>query len=462
MEPDENPKSTESTEVPGGRGLLLPVGIFFAFIAASLCAGWYVHRGQLRADISETDRRYESMLQDLREQGEPVRFLDLVGPPVSGDQNGASLMLRAQSEYTACEEKPATEKAWSWYMDWEGDTADMKGSLKEFQSLLDCFAPAVALAEQALDRPEIRFDIDYGAGLETDITHFSDLIYFSDLFDLRARTRAAAGEGDAAVDDLVRLLQLSDTAEAGRVYIAAMIALSIRSGAVSCLKDVLRFCEPGPEALQRLGDRMDQTGKAMDPRDMLVSGRVYIIEVFRKLLAGKIPPNLQGSTSPDPPFVLKKTVIDLLERIQRCMDVAGRPYSEAAPVFRKACFPPGEGGIANALLEPIRFGFLAFAGCRLVLRMGSMACRIAAERPDGASGIPLFNDPFTGEPIRKREWAGAVLLSSPGPDRMDEGLEPADFTTKEPDGDWDDLYFYIPPPLDPRFPESDPGDEGTK
>jgi hypothetical protein len=341
-------------------------------------------------------------------------------------------------------------------MDWEGDTADMKGSLKEFQRLLDCFAPAMALAEQALDRPEIRFDLDFEAGLETDVTPIWDLIFLSDVFVLRARTRAARGEGDGALKDVGRLLKLGDAAESGHCFFGMMMAIRFRSEAIVGLEEILRGCEPGKAALQALAARMERTAKGMDTREVVRLERVFIIETFRELLAGRVPPNVQESASPDPPFVLKKTAVDLLERIQRCMDVAGRPYSEAVPVIRRSCNPPGEGSMAHDLLEPIRSGFLAYARCRLGLQMGALACRIAAGRGEGLPGIPLFNDPFTGEPIRKREWAGAVLLSSPGPDRKDEGLEPADFTTKEPDGDWDDLYFYIPPSSVHRDPETDP------
>ena len=315
-------------------------------------------------------------------------------------------------------------------------------------------AEALALAHEAAALTRCRYPIDLTHGPQVDLAHLSQLRQLARLLCLSAMRAAETGDGDRVVDDFSDALAIARSLEQEPLLISQLVRMAcdgivvagnlmralnrMSLSDVQCrrLDDALAATDYGDAAVRAwVGERCwfctidmflapDTSGRDRRKKsvlDEIVPGSrdvavglvrasgvghidlLYLLDTFEDVVAAAGMPRPEGIRA-------IRAVEQRLENLPSLLSVGTRmtipDLCRSLDAFARA-----EGWLGNAR------GALAVEQYRL--EHGVCPERLSDLVPEYLDAVPT--DPFDGEPLRYRQFAGGYKVYSVGRDLVDDG-----------------------------------------
>jgi hypothetical protein len=338
-------------------------------------------------------------------------------------------------------------------------TESIKGYLPQATTLLSYYKPMLDLVEKALEKPFYRFDMEYEKGLLGNNDVIFKMCMMRDLLSIRLRIHACQGKVREALNDIERLLQLGHAAGQGGTHAYYLLGMAFQNEAWAGLCDVLRIESPPADCIRQLGKRFATCEKELSLRNALIVSRAFGIESYLTLMNEMASSGNEDSVGNSTALQNKRGIVDYIKRMGQCISATERPFLEVRDVFENACEPPPGAAWSKILLSFVKSSLEIHANWLAMMRMSALACTVVAQRAEGGALPENLSawilkgpkDPFTAKPFIIKTDGQAIVLYSPGPDGIDEGLTPARFLEGKADqehlnDEWDDIFIYIPAP----------------
>jgi len=393
--------------------------------------------------VGGTNRRLQAELERIKSRGEPISCAELGGPKIPDDLNAAVVYDQAfqmmgnkptQDDARTVENFCATDYTTKDAKQW----AEAKGAFSRIGGV-------IALLEEAADRPQCRFPVDWAAGAAALFPHYAHIRGSARIVGVGAVLKAR--EGDAA--GAARLLELgfglAESIKDEPMLISVLVHVAVIKIETAALQNVLRYTQFTEAQARGL---FDMLGK-IDLRRSYVKAMqgeramgLWCFDTVKKSPAGQLglgqggfdPMNYLGSYAWRPLLNMDEGVYLTFMRQQidqaamTCLEMKKKgitPPSDAnlpgyahlsrmiAPVFSRAQLAR-DGTIAEIALGRVT---LALQGYKS--RFGSYPASLKELRLK--LGWKLPEDPFRGSDLKyKRKHAGYVLYSIGG-DMKDNG-----------------------------------------
>lgn len=405
---------------PLGR-LWAAFGIVLGLFIATFSAIDSDVRAQIAAVLSKTD----------------ALAMTVMPTPVSDSQNAALVYKKA---YKALESYGKLPK-------WFGKKSQKPGfdpKNPETAELLEKNRETLALAKQAAAMQDyylpIKFHYDYPVPMYSHPENVARLLA------LDARAKAADGEIDASIENIVAMRRIAEHVSRTPQLIAVLVARAIESNATATLENVLAQTASAPQNIASL--RVENSGylrKAF--RRSLVGEDVLDITSLLEIFSGMGRENSDaGSVRLRGVWVLYRVFfapydIDFHMRYWRELeDFASKPLYETRERYKELSeFVEENPGSISYSLTASFVGFdyshygIKFAEVEAGLALSNLALAATAYRA-GHGGYPatlddlvpeyvkeIPTDPFDGKPIKMAVVEGGVVLYSVGKDEKDDG-----------------------------------------
>ena len=310
----------------------------------------------------------------------------------------------------------------------------------------DVVRRALALTEQAADRPQCRFDLRYDMGLDISMAHQDKLLMLNYLLTARAVHEARQGNRDDALRTLHSALQTPNALRTepfiySSVFRNQQLAVSLRA-----LPEILALATFDDNTLADLSALLPSPEDIRDHFLLALDGeRLFFVEngLIKKGFMGPTPAGSDWRTRRMfalyccLPAIRANHAVYLRE-MDRIARETARPYWEhPAPV--KNIFDPESSGlpwysfmaqVAISIVPPYRKTMAAAQANVQVARTalallrhkaahGAYPATLAEIDPAFLYEIP--SDPFTGQPLVYRPEADGFLLYSLGENLQDDG-----------------------------------------
>jgi hypothetical protein len=329
-------------------------------------------------------------------------------------------------------------------------------------AILERYAPAVELLRRAADRPGCRFDRDWSRpSLDMLLPELQEVRAASWLVMLAARRAAAAGDGDAALADVVRIHRMGRHVAGEPFLVSGLVGEAIDTLALETLADVLpslgredlplldrdsfRDFVGTPIRYQRafLGEEAFGLATIADLADDGLTaatdhGRRATTDVVRQLPPVYRAPTMQFLYRC---FLLRSDTARYRAILRRCQVLAAVSGTQPFPVVARdiadieADLRSLRAGTFASLLAPAVAGVLTSQAQSEAVHAAA-GVLVAATRarltgtPLGESLVPdaipaLPGDPFTeNQPLLARRVDDGWVVYSVGPDGEDDGGPP--------------------------------------
>lgn len=427
-------------------------------------------------------RRVRAALAERHARGESVHLASLVPAPIPDGDNaavllqdafdqgvpvwGALLLEPAPGAVGVDPLSPGAREAWNAFVtrapDEQPDAELLRKRAAEFRAILDAFAPILATAEVALQRPDSRFPIDYAAGFAAELPHLADLRGLARLLRLRAEVAAMEGDTDRALRDCATILRLGDTLADEPLLISYLVRVAAVGIAHDATEEVLAIAPASPAALRALADAFASREAALDAHfRRAVRGEVAMeFAVLQWFAPVRLPgeggdvfysiPAVEETAAKDLDTVLQAVTwairaagpglvhinqLRLLAEADALLEALGQPYSEAAPRLdaRRAALDLGSGGMLylfpSLMWTPIMSAYDAHIRAIATVRTASAGCQLLATAGSGSGGpatlarvsAAVRTDPFTDADLRLARTDQATILYALGMNGTDNG-----------------------------------------
>jgi hypothetical protein len=411
-------------------------------------------------ETSAACKAIERQIAAIRAAGQPVSYADLVPAPVPDERNAAVVfrrafdaVLRADEEVASTLDKDERETVLLLFE----HAPILSVDTDKLQKVLDMYGGALSLAEDALERPACRFEVDYGAGyrVQLQLPHRARLLKLRRLFGIRALLRhreARHTEVRACLHAIVGLNagRASDGIHDGedpRFYdLASLLDLVAALESVAPLSDATRR-----EVVSLLASQ--ECRRFL--RESLVAERVKFIDLFGMLTEeGVRSPGRSDSAAFENRSafagrrLLREGMRRWLEATAAAVEKAGGPPWESVPALHEAHNRQGE--LFNIFIPPVpptygcvSWGFYFSGGsiqrawARRDAAVIGLSCELYRSKhgrypdklerlaPEFLKGIPP--DPYTGRPfvykLKDHDEGGAAgfIVYSIGQNLKDDG-----------------------------------------
>lgn len=382
-------------------------------------------------------RRLVREIEAIRAKGEPVSERDVLGNgrQLTEERDAASYYLAGGMLALGTNPYDATTPIREWLAGPAPDRQSLAKLATPLQQFVEDARDALTLADQAARLPFNGFpggtEYSYRAASVADL---------SQLISARSLSLSASGDGDAAVESVIRGLQLRRALREARWF-------SVRGHQVAA---VLSLSGPSPEALARLQTALEAEDKPERSLENLLWERARYVERIWRRYYGFDPevPRSYGlpmrsitETVMRPWFSHK--AVEVLRLWAELVEIAKRPWPEQAKASAEALdryraeesrrprgfFPPMTNrGIAldsfARAVDPTpsiidRSSRVAVAVERFRRDRGDLPGALSDLVPKYLTEIPV--DPFSGHSLVFRPAAGAYTVYSLGPNQKDDG-----------------------------------------
>ncbi|MHC4536315.1 MAG: hypothetical protein ACYS6K_20385, partial [Planctomycetota bacterium] len=204
--------------------------------------------------VSASSSKLRQAYADLKKDGRPMEPSDVIPPEVPDTENSAllyesaALLLKAQ---------PTPDGN---LLEDLGDISDKfikesldSDKLDEFKQLIgqDIVTQALSIIAQGTQRDSCRFDLDYEDGLNTLLTHLSDLRNLTRILCAKVHLEAKTGNLDTAWDLLTTQVKFADALRTEPVLISKLRRIAMIR--LSC-DTITKLCEIAPPNAQQSSD----------------------------------------------------------------------------------------------------------------------------------------------------------------------------------------------------------------
>lgn len=390
-----------------------------------------------------------------------------VAPPKVSDRDNAAVIYERVFELMGPQQ--AWDKRWDeewtrWLSPWlsrEGDEFDPENP--EFRKFLEDQTPALPVLRGVVKKPACYFRHDYARpDISMLLPDLGRIRHAAWLLALDSRHRAAAGDFEAAIDDVNAIFVMAEHAGTVPAIVGMRMAGELDGLAIDALDAVLasghvpvdevaRVQVPASVSYRRLFDRATVMEEALGLSGFYEYGAPLRLEA---LTGDQYSSDEEWLCSVLAPFyrvfLLDDDAACYRAHMADAKRMASRPYCEVAEEWKAY----GEGGepevrglLTNLMLPKTdaaaedaawfdaRHRLAQFAKAVALLRPGT------GEFPDDLDPLALTIrlDPFDGKPLKWTLTDEAVVLYSIGPDLIDDGGKPFERESKT-----GDLIFTLP------------------
>ncbi|MCX6996828.1 MAG: hypothetical protein NTV49_07025 [Kiritimatiellaeota bacterium] len=240
---------------------------------------------------------WERHLRELAVQGDSLDIRKLAPPPIPNDGNMAAAPIFA--------ELYATRRPWNsrlgqlnppsvtsppggaWRRGHREDLNLWRAAYSNDNLLaaLAIYAPVLQEVEDAARRPQARFPCRYEDGFSMELPHVSALHKLARVYCLKALVELAAGQTDAALEDVRRMLRLARAVEDEPVEISLMIRAAVLQQALQPVWEGLADHRWSAESLELL--QQDLVGiNLLEQLDLALHGErcciAWLLDVLPK------------------------------------------------------------------------------------------------------------------------------------------------------------------------------------
>ena len=420
--------------------LILRIGIALAL--SLLCA----HVGLSIASRITLRHAYAA----LRDAGRPMDAKTLIPPEVPIDDNAAPLYesaiaLMESDELDGSLLLSAAYRISRDFLDSApSSSADMENLLE-----IDVVNQALALAEQAAARPQCRFNVQYGMGLDLSLAHHHQLYMMTHLLAARAVYEARQGNAADALSTIRSALRATQALRTEPFILASVVRSQQLAITLRALQQILALAPPDDETAAALSALLPSPADIRDHFLLTLDGERLIFAENGLIKMGTMGPAPAGSCwsirrmyalyryAP----VIRSDHAVYLREMERLAREATRPYLENPSPAMNLFYPDASGlpwysfyaQIALSSVHPHRKTMAAaqahlqvaqtgLALLRHKLAHGAYPATLSEIDPQFLTENPL--DPFTGHPLVYRPEGDGFLLYSLGENLADDNGTP--------------------------------------
>jgi hypothetical protein len=414
--------------------------------------------------VSVSSSKLRQAYTDLKKDGRPMESSDVIPPEIPDTENAAllyesaALLLKAQ---------PA---AGDNLLEDLGDLSDkfIKESLDpdklvDFKEMIgqEVVTQALSIVEQGTRRDSCRFDLNYDDGLNTLLTHLSDLRNLTRILCAKAYLEAKIGNPDTAWDMVLTQVKFADALRTEPVLISKLRRIAMIR--LSC-ETITKLCEIAPPNAQQSSDIQSLLKDLDDIRPLIHSidaERLLIGEwVFNLSKDEMYKTSLQHGSKNDTGLLHKLIISGITFKPLLLADHAAylrfmhdgtrfleRPFSaEKGEVLKEGIqktrylvtriLTPAVFRIKEIHFEMIAQLRIAQAGLALLQHKQNEDTFPATLE---ALKLPNINDPFSDETLLYKTEGQGFVLYSVGPDQANNEGSPRQ---KKQEKDWDIVWQF--------------------
>ena len=414
-----------------------------------------------------TDAVFTSRLDDqlarIADKGQPATMEQLAPADIPAARNGAIELRRAMLmlpsvrgedlEAMAIEGAPegavepieltAEDDLWI-----DENLADRAADVarhapEDARRIFDKLAPALAVAEQGLEKEGCRFDLAYDDGLGMLLPHLMGLRHLARLFALRGAVALRQGDVDAAIADVGRTMKLAQVIDGEPLLISRLVGIAIEQLGATLAQDIATEKALTAKQAGALSDIFESRVSDRRMVDALIGERVFGLDAHEMLRRGELSFDDIGQGGGKPvallrpilgPFVKANAVV-YLETMADIVDAAGKPIGRFRAAFDEDKLTesiPGWAILPRLLIPALTRAVEAEGRVQAILRSGASAFAIAAEvnrdrdvdpKKSAPGGLAMV-DPFTGKPLTIIKKDGSIAVYSVGTNLKDDGGGP--------------------------------------
>lgn len=413
--------------------------------------------------VGGTNSRLRAELARIEARGEPVSCAELGGPPVPDDQNGAVVYDQA---FKLMKTPPTDADAKVLEDFWSRDyTAKDPKEWAQANAAFSRVSGVIALLEEAADRPQCRFPIDWAAGSAALFPHYAPIRSSARVVGVGAVLRARAGDAAESARLLEIGLGLGESIKDEPMLIGVLVRVAVLKMGTSALQNALRYTDfteaQAKQLFDVLGriDLMRSYVKAMQGERAM---GLWCFDFMKKSPAGQLlgsgqtfdPRNLIGSYAWRPFLNMDEGVY--LTFMRKQVDQAAMTCLE---MKKKGIVPPSDANLPryaqiSRIIVPVfsraqlaRDAAIAeIALARVTLAMQAHKARFGSypaslKELKSRLGWKLPEDPFSGRDLKyKRKQAGYLLYSISADMKDDRGAPQAQSQGSSPGGPGDIVW----------------------
>ena len=399
----------------------------------------------------------EDEIAKIQAVGQPLTFaqLDRSRPKVSEADDAApyykaALALRRSSTHERVAELLNKLKG---FAETRGTTIHPEVAA-EIESVLAANALSLEMIDRGSQRAQCAYDFGLSNGIPVMLPQLSHSRTLAMLLYLRTRWLAQQGLASEAADSFVSSLRMMRMFDRQPVLITYMVNVACTALCVDSLPTVLGAGQLSDQELAKLELSLADVGQSLDMRRVFLAERVYMLELWRNLIAPQRRLELGDAanlpdTAPPSNFLsrpmFRMMMVRQLQMYDQYISASGKKWPEFRDAMR-ACKQPSSGifGVFVQILAPSFDQCHRLAG-RAVGSLRSAEVAVKVERYRLANGrlpksldelrqftgIDLPSDPFTGRDLVFKSQGDAFMVYSIGEDRSDDGGP-----LQQPQKDW--------------------------
>ncbi|MHC4338642.1 MAG: hypothetical protein ACYSX0_00315 [Planctomycetota bacterium] len=397
--------------------------------------------------------RFQSRLDRLRDAGEPTLLAELNPPPVPDSENAAPLLARAHEWYAEHDDR----EPWVWLPydrnEWTED------EWQEAAAWVESCAPFIALLEEAAERPECRYELDWSQGIMMKVPSIPVMKEAADTLEVRAALDARAGDGDA-YRHIFTIMKLADHIEQ-QFAIGILVRCTLHGVALEVLQNVAQGAEFDARRARADLDGLFAAAEDREPRMNALKGeRAAGLDIIARWLDGESPLAIaravdamtgdrDGTKETEDHSAADSVASSWICRPLAYLDgIAFLDFMEQAIDLASDCTPerlaemeglyertrePGLPYLITSLCAPVPYKLLQGELRRLaqvrLARVGLALLEYRQEHREWPEALrelaPRFNgavplDPYSGEAIRYERIADGVRIEADAPIPVEE------------------------------------------
>jgi hypothetical protein len=462
---------------------------------------------------------WERYRKDAEARGAKLKFADHIPPPVPDDQNAANVPLVhswfaektrgrgdrllwpdlfERAEKIIASDKNKSKRRMTDLVAWQQafaiaetnsraksseikravhTSAEQTQAARDVLAALKIYDPALDEFRAAMKRPQMRYPVQYDADQPFSILlpHLASIKGICSTISLRASAHLAAGNNDAAFDDVRMGLRFVDSLEQDRFLISELVRIACVYIAIQPVWEGMvqhRWTEPQLKTLQEQFEKYDWMPALAQSLSTERSAGIAAIDWIKKQNSGKRlnaiggtegEENLKGSgfaaasLMPRGWWDMEKvSYVRIIETQMTSVERASKPGAAAnidqldeSKIMRHGLEAVWHHEMmANLLLPAINKAHRKFCSAQVATSEAAVAC--ALERARLANGsYPQSLDALTtkflarapidfvsGAPFRYRVEGDGYVLYSVGWNQQDDGGRPGKTMFDDKDGDW--------------------------
>jgi len=428
--------------------------------------------------LARSSMKLRAAYAALEQEGRPMVAAEFVPSAVPDAQNAAPLYQKAAEmlkKQSVTKKKTLLEHSGTLAFSFMGDNfePEKRAELDEMMAR-EVVISALAMVEEALQRPECRFDYDYDNGLRADGFESRDLRFLARLWGARACLEAEAGRAAQAWDMVRTQFRCADALRHMPTAGGHFSRLGIISDLCHIIRKLYEIAPPSEDDYRKvealLADHVDIAPLvyAVDAERLLRGEWLFNLsqnQLYEALKRDELLPGGGGAQEVFNRLAFRviafrpRLVADhaaYLQMMRHGVQLLQSPYAPSDSDIHEEFRNLARRSLLTSQLAPmIVFGKKIHCGTVAKVHTTRAGLALLQYReahgtfPDSLDALGLENliDPFTGAPLHYRPEAEGFVIYSVGEDQKDNGgtpRQPLDTSGRRPKVPEHDLLWRFP------------------